>query len=315
MQRNAPSGGWGDPILNSYRIGPLIYVTELLLPELPTAQAIPGVPVVSVRLGQTPSRLRAPLAHEASFEATETEFLLRLNGIATYYVHGGTDVVIAPEPGAPELDVRAYLMGSLFAVLCHQRGLLPLHASAIETGTGAVAFLGSSGAGKSSLAAFLGRKGYRVLADDICVVDPAASWERRVLPVAPWLKLWSATLEAMGETHRGLSRVFTDDDKYRFTLDQDQREAGLRELILLERAEPGDALSLERLTPVQAVQAMLDFTYQSWLVHAIGRAEQYFLRCGTALQGVRVTRMRRPWGFDAMESTLAALEEHLERDE
>src|SRR6185437_15564144 len=114
---------------------------------------------------------------------------------------------------------RSYLMGSLFAVLCHQRGLLPLHASAVATGEGAIAFLGSSGAGKSSLAAFLARAGYRVLADDICVIDPTASRYRRVLPVAPWLKLWSATLDAMGEPSSGLPLVFSADEKYSYMLD------------------------------------------------------------------------------------------------
>jgi hypothetical protein len=43
----------------------------------------------------------------------------------------------------------------------------------------------------------------------------------------------------------------------------------------------------------------------------MGRTEQYFLRCGQALDGVRVTRMRRPWSFDAMENTLLAFEAHL----
>jgi hypothetical protein len=35
------------------------------------------------------------------------------------------------------------------------------------------------------------------------------------------------------------------------------------------------------------------------------------LSCGQALEGVRVTRMRRTWSFDAMETTLSALEAHL----
>ena len=307
-------GDTGESLLNSYRIGPLVYVTELLLPELPSALPNSGLPVI-VHLGETPSGLKSPLARERSFEANETEFLLRLDGIATYYVRDGAEVVVAPVAGAPELDVRSYLMGSLFAVLCHQRGLLPLHASAIATEKGAVAFLGSSGAGKSSLVAFFAQRGHRVLADDICVVDPTAAREHRVLPVAPWLKLWSATLDAMGETSRGLSRVFSDDEKYRYVLDHDQSAAGLRELILLERAEPASETSFERLAAVRAVQAVLDFTYQSWLVRATERTEQYFLRCGRALEGVRVTRMRRPWGFDAMDSTIRALEAHLLREE
>jgi hypothetical protein len=231
--------------------------------------------------------------------------------VATYYARQGVEIVIDPVAGASELDVRSYLMGSLFAVICHQRGLLPLHASAIETPQGAVAFLGASGAGKSSLVAFLARRGHRVVADDICIVNPAAPHEQRVLPVAPWLKLWDATLEAMGESSHGLARVFADDDKYRYRLQQPDSATALADLILLERDDALTEPIFERLAPVQAVRAVLDFTYQSWLVRATGRTEHYFLLCGQALEGVRVTRMRRSWGFDAMDRTLAALEDHL----
>jgi hypothetical protein len=266
---------------------------------------------VTIRLGQVQQALSAPLAVAGDYEANDTEFLLRLPGVATYYVHDGIEIVLERDPGGSDLDVRSYLMGNLFAVLCHQRGLLPLHASAIAAPQGAVAFLGASGAGKSSLAAFLARRGHRILADDICLVDPAAPRDRRVLPVAPWLKLWNTTLDAMGESSHGLSRIFTDDEKYRYTLQQAELPTPLAELILLDRAEGQTAASFERLAPVHALHAVLDLTYQSWLVRATGRTERLFLRCGEALAGVRVTRMRRPWGFDAMDATLAALEAHL----
>jgi hypothetical protein len=267
---------------------------------------------VSIRLGEAPAKLSAPLTVAESYEANDGEFLLRLPGVATYYVRDGVEIVIDRTAGAPELDVRSYLMGNLFAVLCHQRGLLPLHASAIATSRGAVAFLGTSGAGKSSMVAFLSKRGHRVLADDVCLIDPAAPQHQRVLPVAPWLKLWSTTLEAMGESSHGLSRIFSDDEKYRYELQQPEAPTQLAELILLERAESPAEVSFERLAPAHALHAMLDLTYQSWLVRAIGRTESYFLRCGQALEGARVTRMRRPWGFDAMETTLTALEGHLD---
>lgn len=311
MQGNAPSGGWRKPLLNSYRIGPFLYVTELLLPELPLAAPEEGERPVNIRLGATPATLSAPLATAESYEANDTEFLLRLPGIANYYVRDGVEIVVHPDAGGPELDVRSYLMGNLFAVLCHQRGLLPLHASAIATPQGAVAFLGASGAGKSSIAAFLARRGHRILADDICLVDPAAPRDQRVLPMAPWLKLWSATLDAMGESSQGLPRIFSDDEKYRYVLRQPEAPTPLAELILLDRAEDQAEANFEALTPVHALHAVLDFTYQSWLVRATGRMDRYFLRCGQALDGVRVTRMRRPWGFEAMDATLEALETHL----
>jgi hypothetical protein len=80
---------------------------------------------------------------------------------------------------------------------------------------------------------------------------------------------------------------------------------------VLQRVEEQTEVSFEPLAPVHALHAVLDLTYQSWLVRETGRIDRYFLRCGQALDGVRVTRMRRPWGFEAMDATLAALEEYL----
>jgi hypothetical protein len=286
-------------------------VTDVPLPELAPAQPEPGERSVNIRQGLVPAALAAPLSVAPTYEANDTEFLLRLPYIANYYVRNGDEVTIERSAHAHEPDVRSFLLAPVFAALCHQRGLLPLHASAIATRRGAVAFLGASGAGKSSIVAFLARRGHRILADDICLVDPAAPLHQRVLPVAPWLKLWSETLDALGESSDGLPRIFSEDDKYRYNLQHEQGRTALAEIVLLERGENDARADFEQLTPVHAVRGVLEFTYQFWLIEAMGRMEKYFLRCGQALEGVRVTRMRRPWGFDAMEANLAALEEHL----
>ena len=135
----------------------------------------------------------------------------------------------------------------------------------------------------------------------------------RVLPVAPWLKLWRTTLDALGEESDTLPRIFADDDKYRYAMPYKSEPTALSEILILERAaEYENAATFERLSPLHALHAVLGLTYQSWLVRAIGQTENYFLRCGRALQGVRVYRMRRPWGFDSMEATLAALDAHID---
>ena len=103
-----------------------------------------------------------------------------------------------PRRCSSSLDVRAYLLGSIFVVLCQQRGLLPLHASAIAGKSGVVAFLANSGQGKSTLAAHLAQRGFRVLADDVCLVDATQPGSAMVIPTAPWLKLWRNSLENLG---------------------------------------------------------------------------------------------------------------------
>ncbi len=80
-----------------------------------------------------------------------------------------------------------------------------------------VAFLARSGQGKSSLAAHLAQRGFRVLADDVCLID-TRSGPAMVIPTAPWLKLWRNSLEILGRQAEGLERVFSEDDKYRLPL-------------------------------------------------------------------------------------------------
>ena len=60
-------GDGGGPPLNSYRIGPFVYVTELLLPELPPGAPEAGERPVHIRLGKAPAALRAPLATAKTF--------------------------------------------------------------------------------------------------------------------------------------------------------------------------------------------------------------------------------------------------------
>jgi hypothetical protein len=124
--------------------------------------------------------------------------LLEIEGVARYLVSGGTEIIVDPCPEADEVSIRLFLLGSVFGALLHQRGLLPLHASAIETPKGAVLFAGGSGNGKSALAAAFYTRGYRVIADEICVADPDC------LPAFPRLMLWPDILDQTGLWHAGV---------------------------------------------------------------------------------------------------------------
>ncbi len=305
-----------------FRLGPFVLRSEIDFPELPRGEPDTFADVV-IRLDAVPSGLHAPLFSTSVCEATAREYLLRIQGTASYYVRDGAEVVIQPEPDAPALDVRAYLLGSIFAVLCHQRGLLPLHGSAIATAKGAVAFLGESGAGKSSLAAFLGRRGHRIVADDICLVDPDAPLPKRVLPVAPWLKLWRQTLDQLGEVSAELPQTFSSEEKFRLPLGEEHEPLPLAEVILLA-PNPGDtpdragenhsgaaAATFRTLGKAEAVEALMRLTYRGYLPRHTGQMAAHFQSCGRALAGVRTSLLSRPWGFAHMNAVVDAIEAHV----
>lgn len=93
--------------------------------------------------------------------------VLRYAGLADFRGTAGLRrVSCRPAPGADRRDLAALFADGVLPVLLAWKGEYVLHASAVRAHGGAVAFLGPAGAGKSTLAAALGRAGLPVLADD-----------------------------------------------------------------------------------------------------------------------------------------------------
>ena len=293
-----------------YRIGGITLISEIALPELPLIQQQSATPhPVQVRLGAVANHLPGAVELDPDCFATPTQYLLNIQGVARYLVTAGREIVVDLAAAAPALDVRGYLLGSIFVVLCQQRGLLPLHASAIAGKSGVVAFLGNSGQGKSTLAAHLAQRGFRVLADDVCLIDATEPSAAMVIPTAPWLKLWRTSLENLGRVADGLDRVFTDDDKYRLPLAPVLTPEPILRLVFLEGNELASTTTeIEEVPRVQAVPLLMNLTHHSYLLEATGQQEENFLRCGRVLSQARAYRLIRPWGLMHVESTVDALE-------
>lgn len=95
---------------------------------------------------------------------------LAWEGTCAIAIESGRRVVV--DAITADLDlVDQVLLGPAMALLLQQRGLYPLHASAVQIGSTAVVFAGDSGAGKSSIGLALRQRGHRILADDIGALE------------------------------------------------------------------------------------------------------------------------------------------------
>jgi hypothetical protein len=296
-----------------YVFGGITLVSEIALPELPLVQHKDAKPhQVRIRLGDVPNRLPQAVEIDPDCFATPTYYWLRIHGIGCYLVTNGEKIIVCPEPGANPLDVRAYLLGTLFVALCQQRHLLPLHASAVSTRKGVVAFLARSGQGKSSLAAYLAQRGFSVMADDVCLIDSASGGPAMVLPAAPWLKLWRNSLDHLGRRVQGLERVFSEDDKYRLPLANTLSPEPIGRLVFLEtNPNQASATEMQELSAVEAIPLLMDLTHQAYVLQATGQLEQSFLRCSRVSSQARAYRLIRPWGLEHLESSVDTLEKFL----
>jgi hypothetical protein len=84
----------------------------------------------------------------------------------------GSDVAAAPPAGAAWRWERL-MLAQVLPLAAALRGLEILHASAVEIAGHAVAFLGGSGVGKTTLAARIVARGARLVTDDVLAVDVA----------------------------------------------------------------------------------------------------------------------------------------------
>ena len=305
-----------------YLLGEITLFSEIVLPELPLIQHERATPhPVTIRLGDVPHDLPGAVEVDPDCFATPSQYFLRIDGTARYLVTNGREIVVSPEADANPLDVRAWLLGNIFVALCHQRGLLPLHACAVSSEPvngrqGVAAFLAHAGQGKSSLAAHLAQRGLRVLADDVCLIDPTPADEILVTPSTPWLKLWRNSLQNLGRQAEGLERVLSEHDKYRLPLEVAWKREPIRKLVFLEsNEESSSAIRMEEVPRVKAVPLLMNLTHQAYVLEATGQLQETFLRCSRVLSQARAYRLIRPWGLDHMQSTADLVEKFLLEDE
>lgn len=283
--------------------------SDLALPDLLPWTGDARAPDLEIRLGSVPDRLEGA-THEGPLlqVADDGRCRFALPDIAAYLAEGGRRITVAPASGAEAGDVRLFLLGTMFGFICHQRGLLPLHAGCVEIGDAAIALTGASGAGKSTLAAAFVRRGYRLLADDLTVIDVAAPQGPMALASFPRVKLWRDALEGLGWSDAGRARVRGAIDKFEMPVEAAFRRdplplAAVYHLSVAQRAEEA---GITLLRGAEAVGALMAGVYRQQ------RAFQMGYRDALAMATMRMAavpnlRLARVLDLAAIDATVDAI--------
>lgn len=296
--------------LNHYTLFGLRIASEIPLPELFEAPSGHTVDVL-IRRGV----IDAPDRDVPGLAAHQSGALLVVPGTGRYWMRGGVDMVVEAHPGGSERNLRLYLLGSALAAILHQRSLLPLHANAVEIEGKAVAFMGHSGAGKSTLAAWFHDRGFRLLADDVCVVTFDAAGQPYASPGIPRLRLWGEAIEASGRSAEDYQRSFEhydDYDKYDVPLPNAAAMPDalpLARIYSLEKASGAEG-AFRELKGIDAVQALAANTYRGSFLKIVGGAERHWRLCMQLVPKVELFAAERIWGFEAFQEQALRLEEH-----
>jgi len=242
------------------------------------------------------------------------EVLLEFPTAGRFLVRSGKEILVDPSPASDDGEVRSYLLGTAFGVLCHQRGITPLHAAVIDVPGGCIAFVGPSGAGKSTLVAALAQRGYPVISDDVCFLR-LGTWGRRVQawPGMTRIRLWEDARAALGYDGPEIEREMRGYNKYVVPVLPLQDAVESRRLLRVYElhAAVRDTAEVIRLRGTVAIEVLMQNVYRLGLAELLGYKPRAFSVCAAAARDVQVFRFRRPRGFDALSHGLDLLESHI----
>ena len=192
---------------------------------------------VEICLGVEPPGARGSVAEELHYVSSITDEsgapsfriwripehgLLRmeyLDGVCFWFDRGGTKVWGTWPQRLTIADATVYLAGPILGVVLRLRGVTCLHASAAALGDHAIVFAGPEGAGKSTTAAALGRRGHAILSDDIVALDER-NGKFLVFPAHPYLCLWSEAVEMLYGREKTLPEFSPSWDKRRLAFSE-----------------------------------------------------------------------------------------------
>jgi len=202
-------------------------------------------------------------------------------------------------PEANPQAFQTYLLVDALLFALVRMGREPLHATAVHTAEGVIAFAGESGLGKSTLGALFVQAGYQLVTDDMLVLVP----ERDGFvahPGPPRLKLYRETADRIFDAdYRGVPMNPTT-DKLMIPLAPSQAVQGphqFRALYLLKPTDDPNAQSdpsICRIKPSDAVPQIVALTAGHWTNERARLARQFqFVTSLAQSATIKTLRYRR----------------------
>ena len=234
--------------------------------------------------------------------------------VGRFLLRAGKEILMDLAPSSNDDEVRAYLLGAVFGALCHQRGITPLHASAIDVANGCVAFVGASRAGKSTLVATLAGRGHDVVSDDVCFLQPGTDGHLQTWPGISRIRLWEDTKAALGFNGPGVEREIYGYNKYFIPVRSPNNPLQSRRLLRVYQLHrtPNGVPEVARMQGAAAVEVLMQNVYWLGFAERSGHKSHAFVTCTAAARDVPVYRLTRPWTLAALDQGTTLLESHLQ---
>ncbi len=258
-------------------------------------------PDVFVKTGRIEDAAWDALDPNASFKGT-------LPGIGQFWIQSN-QITVQPSFGVDEKVLSSCILGTAFSVLLQQRGFLVLHASATVIKGKAIAFIGFSGAGKSTTISAFMRSGYSVITDDVLAIRFSAE-HPEAIPSYPIIKLLPDAVEALGHEAENLPLLHASSHKriQNFGCEPLQAAYPLHRIYLLSK---GDHHEIEELSSTETLFTLANQSRAVKNLIAPEAKKLHFQQCAELAKAKRVFRLRRKPGLEELAEIVKLVETDL----
>jgi hypothetical protein len=254
-----------------------------------------------------------------SFAKLHDGYLLHFEELSDFFVHkSGKEIVCLPKSGISSDTIRHLLLNQVIPLVINLRGGEALHASAVLTPHGIIAFSGPAGSGKSTIAGTLLKAGYPLMSDD-CLALIEKDGEFHGMEAYPEVRLWGDSFKWLfgnGRPHKPVAH-YTGKQRVHITTKEQAIPAKCQPLKRLYAiGDPSEIdgknnIVIEPLAPRESFMALvrcafrLDITDNNML-----KGQFYFLR--RVVLTVPVRRLNFPRDFTFLPALQKAILSDLE---
>lgn len=252
-----------------------------------------------------------------SFAKLENDYLLQFPQYANFLVAlDGRSVGCYPKSNVPVETIRHLLLNQVIPLVLSHLGRMILHASACLTDKGVMAFMGMTGAGKSTLAASFALRGLSLITDDCLLLKEEAGMVKCVASY-PGSRLWTESISALFANEPEVQTVAHYSEKKRLVFEQPNHLAPfpLRAVHIITEPEDEDESTDILITPLMPSEALLEIVKHSFQLDQTDRnwMRQAFRQYERVAKSVPFFRLTYPRDFALLATVQATILAHLEQ--
>ena len=297
----------------NYTAFDLIFQSELPFRELlSTPYSLNHEYDITIKLGSvSPLGLNDSSPLKGVFYQVQSSALwLHVPNVARFLVTNGQQIVIDPLTKTDDDSIRLFVLGSCMGALLMQRNLFLLHGNAIKINDDhCISFVGNSGVGKSTLSGALFRRGYSILADDICAINTKGL----VMPGFPQIKLCADSAQQLQIDTRPLKKIMPRAEKFAVPLGgQFNSVASELKMIYVLETHYQENITITPLVGIEKLNALQNNLYRKEYLNERERLFACLKQCMQIGAQINLARITRPIkGFklnelvDVIESDLS----------